>query len=160
MSPWHLWILPAFCVGVAVVEGITLGCFDAAQTLWEATGPPDWIVVAGGGGRSARWRQVLADVFGRPVRHLQTEEQAAAGASLLAGAGVGAFDIAEAATRWARLGSTTEPDPARHARYRSVYEIFRDGYPRLSSDFGRLKAISDDAAERQPTSPTTAAAAP
>ena len=125
----------------SVVEGITLGCFDAARALVEGARPPDSIVLAGGGGRSAVWQHIVADVFGLPVRHLESGEQAALGACLLAGAGAGVLDPVTEAGAWARLGAAVEPDPDRQATYRDVYEVYRSGYPKLSEDFRRLRAL-------------------
>ncbi len=125
----------------SVVEGVTLGCFDAAQALAEGGRLPASIVLAGGGGRSAVWQHMVADVFGLPVRHLKTGEQAAVGACLLAGAGAGVLNAATEAGTWARLGEVVEPHPGRHATYREVYELFRAGYPKLREDFRRLRAL-------------------
>lgn len=126
----------------AVVEGISLGCFDASRALADAGRLPSSIILGGGGGRSAVWQQIVADVFGLPVRHLETGEQAALGACLLAGAGAGVLELASAARHWARLGSPMEPDAARHDVYTRVYEIFRAGYPRMREDFERLRSLT------------------
>ncbi len=130
----------------AVVEGITLGCLDAAHALWLDGRQPSEVIVAGGGGRNIHWLRIVADVFGLPVRRLETAEQAAAGACLLAGAGVGAFDLAETAARWARLGAPIQPDPRHHERYQAVFDVFRDGYPQLRGTFERLRSIGNDRA--------------
>ncbi len=125
----------------AVVEGITLGCFDASRALADAGRLGTSITLAGGGGRSPEWQRIVADVFGLPVRHLESGEQAALGACLLAGAGVRALDPASAAPAWARLGPIIEPDAERHDRYRAVYEVFRDGYPSVRPAFAKLSAL-------------------
>jgi xylulokinase len=128
----------------AVVEGITLGCFDASRALADAGLLGSTITLAGGGGRSPEWQRIVADVFGLPVRHLESGEQASLGACLLAGGGVDALDTTTAAREWARLGPVIEPDPSRHETYRAVYDIFRDGYPTLRPQFARLAALPSD----------------
>jgi xylulokinase len=125
----------------AVVEGITMGCFDASRALADALRLPSLIILGGGGGRSAVWQHIVADVFGLPVRHLETGEQAALGACLLAGAGAAVLEPASAARRWGRLGPLVEPDAARRETYALVYEIFRDGYPKMRGDFERLRSL-------------------
>lgn len=127
----------------AVVEGITLACFDASRVLAEAGALPDRLVLAGGGARSPLWQQIVADVFGLPVRRLETGEQAALGACLLAASGAGILDPVEAAPRWARLGPAVEPDPARHARYGDLLVIFRRAYQAHRDDFRSLRALAD-----------------
>jgi len=125
----------------AVVEGVTLGCYDASLGLAAAGKLGSMITLAGGGGRSPEWQRIVADVFGLPVRHLESGEQAALGACLLAGGGVGALDTLAAAAAWVRLGPIVEPDAARHDTYGEVYDIFRDGYPSLQPTFSRLAAL-------------------
>ena len=125
----------------AVVEGITMGCYDASRALAAAGRLGSMITLAGGGGQSPEWQRIVADVFGLPVRHLESGEQAALGACLLAGGGVGALDPTSAASLWARLGPVIEPDPDRHEIYGAVYDVFRDGYPSLRSVFAKLGAL-------------------
>jgi xylulokinase len=126
----------------AVVEGITLGCFDASRALADAGRLGSMITLAGGGAKSPAWQRIVADVFGLPLRRLESGEQAALGACLLAGAGVRAFDPVATAAAWVKLGPVIEPDPARHDTYGSVYAVFRDGYPTLRREFSRLGAIA------------------
>ena len=126
----------------AVVEGITLGCYDASRVLADSGRLGSMITLAGGGAKSPAWQRIVADVFGLPLRHLESGEQAALGACLLAGAGVGALDPVASAAVWARLGPVIEPDPARHDTYGAVYAVYRDGYPTLRREFPRLGAIA------------------
>ncbi|MEZ4612094.1 MAG: FGGY-family carbohydrate kinase [Caldilineaceae bacterium] len=65
----------------AVMEGVTLGCADAFAVLAELGAQPEHVILAGGGARSALWQQLVADVFGPPVRPLQVADQSAAGAA-------------------------------------------------------------------------------
>jgi xylulokinase len=125
----------------AVVEGITLGCYDASRALADAGRLGSSIILAGGGGRSREWQRLVADVFGLPVRHLESGEQAALGACLLAGGGIGALDPSSAAPAWSRLGPVIEPDSGRHQLYGAVYDVFREGYPTLRTTFAKLGAI-------------------
>jgi xylulokinase len=125
----------------AVVEGITMGCLDASRALAESMRLPSMIILGGGGGRSLVWQHIIADAFGLPVRHLETGEQAALGACLLAGAGAGVLEPVSAARDWARLGPPVEPDATRHEIYARVYGIFRAGYPKVREDFELLRSL-------------------
>ena len=73
---------------------------------------------------------MVADVFGLPVRPLQVADQSAAGAALLAGAGVGLFDLTTTARAWARYGAAVTPNAARHVFYRTALARFRAAYAR------------------------------
>jgi xylulokinase len=112
----------------AVMEGITFAIRDAFAALQDAGASPQRIIMAGGGARSPFWRQMVADLFGLPVYALATTDQAAMGAALLAHTGVQGRDPIEAAQDWARLGPEAMPNPALHARYGELYELFRDAY--------------------------------
>jgi xylulokinase len=127
----------------AVVEGITMGCYDASRTLADTGKLGSMIILAGGGGQHREWQRIVADVFGLPVRHLESGEQAALGACLLAGGGAGVLDPGAAATAWVRLGPVIEPDPERHEIYGAVYDVFRDGYPSLRPQFAKLSALQE-----------------
>ncbi|SDE23180.1 xylulokinase [Blastococcus fimeti] len=101
----------------AAVEGVAFAVGAAARSL-DARGEAEHVVLTGGGGRTPVVRQVLADVLGRPVRHLPLRSASAIGAAVLAARGVGADveprrpagplveprpdpRLAEAARRWA-----------------------------------------------------------
>lgn len=128
----------------AVLEGVTLACFDASRVLAEAGALPDRLVLAGGGARSPLWQRIVADVFGMPVRRLEIGEQAALGACILAGAAVDLLDPAAASRAWARLGRTAQPDAAANARYLELLELFRDAYATNRAAFGSLRRFETD----------------
>jgi Sugar (pentulose and hexulose) kinases len=128
----------------AVLEGVTLACFDASRVLAEAHALPDRLVLAGGGARSPLWQRIVADVFGTPLRRLEVDEQAAIGACILAGAAVDLVDPATASRAWARLGGLVEPDDARHVRYLELLELFRDAYAANRAAFTSLRRFEAD----------------
>jgi xylulokinase len=125
----------------AVMEGVVLACFDAYSVLVEMGVRPDSIIMAGGGAKSKLWRQMVADVFNLPVRPLATEEQSARGAALLAGAGLGLFEPAEAALTWASYGPAVEPDEGLRDRYDQLLAMFRLAYQKHRQDFKELWRI-------------------
>lgn len=112
----------------AVLEGATFACYDAYQVLLSVGGAPRQVLLAGGGSRSALWQQIVADVFGVPVRRLLVMEQSALGAALLAGAGIGLFDAAATAPLWTRWGEPVDPRPAQHEFYGGRFNLYRRAY--------------------------------
>jgi xylulokinase len=125
----------------AVMEGVTLACYDAYSILAEIGARPGRIVMAGGGARSSLWQRIVADVFGLPVQSLETTEQAAAGAVLLAGSGLGLFDLRTQADQWTEYGLPIEPDHFNQAHYRELFDVFRAAYPKHRADFERLNTL-------------------
>ncbi|HEX9921670.1 MAG TPA: xylulokinase [Anaerolineae bacterium] len=126
----------------SVLEGVALACYDAYQVLAELGVRPERIVMAGGGARSRLWQQIVADIFGLPVRRLDVSDQSALGAALLAGAGVGQFDPVQAAQDWARYGPPLDPDQQQLAIYQDMLSLFRDAYQKHRTNFHRLQALA------------------
>jgi xylulokinase len=101
--------------------------------------------VMGGGSRSALWRQMIADVTGKPVRRSRTSEATALGAGILAAAGVGLFPGArEAAANMTGLEVGVElPDPARHETYTRLYqEVYLGLFPAVRLYLDRLAELT------------------
>lgn len=122
----------------AVLEGVTFACLDAYDVLIEQGASPEQIVITGGGARSPFWRQLVADVFGLPVRALATTDQAALGAALLAAIGTRQLDPVATAVSWARFGPAVDPSPARNRRYLELHALFRDAYQAVNNLSHRL----------------------
>lgn len=111
-------------MAAAVMEGV------AMQTawMWDAYPQQDWqtpIIMTGGAGRSAVWRQILADSLNRPLQTLKETEIGCAGAAVLAGLGSGYIRDLETATRKvSQPDRTTQPHPANEDR-RKRAALFR-----------------------------------
>lgn len=123
----------------AVMEGVALALRQVLEISLALAGPVEQLVAAGGGAESGVWRQILADVLGRPLRQSLLAEQAGVGAALLAGVGAGVYpDLAAACRQIVQVGPITEPDPSRQAIYDDLYARFLGLYPRLRDDMHGL----------------------
>ncbi|MFB0515771.1 MAG: FGGY-family carbohydrate kinase, partial [Candidatus Neomarinimicrobiota bacterium] len=92
-----------------------------------------------GGARSPLWRRIMAHVFQVEVIRVENEEQAALGAALLAGIGVGLYAGAdEACARAVRYGEAALPGEEEVKRYEECYERYRRLYPTLKGEFHGL----------------------
>lgn len=116
----------------AVLEGVAMSLRDTFTLFGELGIPVEGIRLGGGGAHGRLWRQIQADVYGRPVEILEAEEGGAFGAALLAGTGVGVWGSVEAAcAETIRVATTVEPlhavsmDKA-YARYRRIYPALRE----------------------------------
>jgi xylulokinase len=123
------------------MEGVTFALYDAFTVLREAGAAPQKVMLAGGGAKSRLWQEISADVFGMSVSPVQTIEQSARGAALLAGESIGWFDAASTALAWSERGPIVEPDPDRHALYQELLPIFRNAYRCHIDDFKTLAAL-------------------
>jgi len=73
---------------------------------------------AGGGSRSARWLQLIADITGLPVERVVPSDPALLGAAMLAAVGSGAYgNLDEAARRLVRVSGRYEPNRVTHTIY-------------------------------------------
>ena len=127
---------------LAVLEGVAYAMRDARDALAAAGTHLTQADLLGGGARSARWCQVMADVLAIPLHAVtQSEIGCAVGAARLAAMaalGGGPAAVAQVATRPART-ATYEPRPdavahhdAHHAAWRSLYRHGHDYQQQLS----------------------------
>jgi xylulokinase len=117
------------------MEGVAFSLRDTFSLFAELGIPVARIRLGGGGARGPLWRQIQADVYGRPVELLAAEEGGAFGAALLAGVGIGAWPTVEAAcAATVQVAEVIEPKNA--ATMEEAYERFRQVYPALK-EIGR-----------------------
>ena len=118
----------------AVLEGVSYSQKDALDLI-ESTGARAASVRASGGGaRSAFWRQMLADVFDKPVATLATQEGSAYGAALLALVGTGEYSsVSEVCRAVIHETESIAPRRAEASVYRSGHERYRALYPALKA---------------------------
>ena len=110
----------------AVLEGVAFALRDSFGILQELGMTPDYLLLTGGGAKSALIRRLLADIFGLPVTTVNREEGPAYGAALLAAVGAGAFPDLKAATqRTLERAPLMDADPELHRAYGPIYERFR-----------------------------------
>jgi xylulokinase len=114
----------------AVMEGVAFSLRDIFSLFAELKIPVAQIRLGGGGVRGPLWRQIQADVYGRPVELLAAEEGGAFGAALLAGVGVGAWQSVDAACA-ATVHVAESIQPMDAAAMDAAYARFRRMYPAL-----------------------------
>lgn len=125
----------------AIMEGVGYCLADCNELLKESGVNVTSMRLCGGGSRSPVWREILANLYGCPVKTLKQEEGPAFGAMILAGVGAGIFpSIQEACSRFIQEDQVTEVDPNQrrvytqyHQLYRQFYEALKDGLFALSS---------------------------
>jgi xylulokinase len=123
----------------AMLEGIAFSLRQVLETYQAHGAEIREVRIAGGGARSRLWNQIKADVLGREVGVLKVLETGCLGAAMLAGVGVGLFpDLRAAAATMNRVAEIFSPDPARHARYSALYQVYKELYPAVQPLFPRL----------------------
>jgi len=125
----------------AVMEGVAFSLRDTFSIFAEMAVPVDRVRLGGGGARSALWRQIQADVYGRAVDTAGADEGAAYGAAILAAVGIGLWSTVDAACDALVRGTAeTSPRPDVVALMHEQYEAYKRIYPALMNVRGvRLK---------------------
>jgi xylulokinase len=131
----------------AVIEGVSYSQKDCLDIIEELGVAVSSVRASGGGARSPFWRQILADVFGKRVASLESQEGSAYGAALLAAVGTGEFSsVPEICRAVIRERESLLPRPRETALYAEGHQTYRALYPALRSAFmevGSTKAFLD-----------------
>jgi xylulokinase len=124
----------------AVYEGVALnmrwamGTFDR---MGDCAGKP--LRLVGGGGSSALWAQIFADVLQRPIDGVEESDLAGArGAGITAALAAGWYRDVATASAMVKVARRYLPDPALKAHYDSRYARFVKSYGRLKPWYRRL----------------------
>ena len=118
----------------AILEGVAFSLRDSFEILKEMGVPAQNVRLAGGGARSALWRQIQADIYGQPVEIVEAEEGAAYGVALLAGVGTKAWSsVDEACLSVVKTKARIAPDIKSAELMDRQYKAFQALYPALRS---------------------------
>ncbi len=116
----------------AVMEGCAFAMRDVVDRLTAIGAGGDRLLLLGGGGRSALWAQIRADVSGLPVDVAARADTCPLGAAMLAAVAAGIVtDLHACAALVARRGATVDPAADRdavdeaYARYRRLFGALR-----------------------------------
>lgn len=114
----------------AVLEGVAFSLLDAMGVITQLNLPIDRLILAGGGATSSLWRQVIADVFHRPLYSSAMREEAALGAAICAMVACGEYaSLEEACGAIVRYEEEyVQPNESRAEVYREQYALFKDLY--------------------------------
>ena len=123
----------------AVLEGVAFSQKDCLEIIEQMGVAVETVRVSGGGARSAFWRQMLADVFGKRVVSLETQEGSAYGAALLAMVGTGVFPtVADACRATIREIESVQPRPHESQLYARGHQLHQAIYPTLKPIYGLI----------------------
>jgi xylulokinase len=123
----------------ATLEGISMNLRTILQSFLDAEARIDEIILIGGGAKGDLWRQILADVFGRPtLRPRLLDEATSLGAAIAGGVGVGLFPDFSIVTQCTEIVARHTPNPEAQKVYDQLYPIFLKTYENLVPIFDQL----------------------
>ena len=107
----------------AILEGVVFELYYLNQKLASPDSDDKSIIAAGGGFSSPLWTQIAADIFGRRIKTTECQEQAALGAALIAGVGLGYYsDMREACKKVKHKAQIIEPEKENVGKYKQIYK--------------------------------------
>jgi xylulokinase len=116
----------------SLLEGVSYSQKDCLDIIAGMGVAIHSVRVSGGGARSAFWRQMLADVFDKPVVSLETQEGSAYGAALLALVGTGVYSsVPEVCQVAIREVDSIAPRPQESKSYAASHRVYQSLYPAL-----------------------------
>jgi xylulokinase len=123
----------------ATLEGISLNLRTILQSFLDADARIEEITLIGGGAKGAIWRQMLADIYGRPtLRPRLLDEATSLGAAIAGGVGVGLYRDFSMVRQCIEIIDRHTPDPVNSALYNKLYPTFLKAYEVLVPVFDEL----------------------
>jgi len=123
----------------SILEGVTFSLRDCLSIMQDLGVPVRQIRASGGGAKSPFWRQMQADVFGKPVTAMVADEGAAYGVALLAAVGAGNFkNINEACKATVETADQAKPNAKSRKAYNQSFPIYQSLYKSLREEFPKL----------------------
>ena len=120
----------------AVMEGVVYDLRHSLDCFGEIGLPIEQLRIGEGGSHSPLWRQIQADILGRDVVRIATDDLSAVGAALLAGIGAELYaDFQTACGQAVKLAETIHCDRQQvelysqaFLRYSALYPLLKDWY--------------------------------
>jgi len=116
----------------SLLEGVAYSQKDCLDIIEGMGVTVDSVRLSGGGARSGFWRQMFADVLGRSVATLETEEGSAYGAALLSMVGTGQYaSVREVCSTVIHETASLAPHAAEVDLYARGHRFYQALYPAL-----------------------------
>ena len=126
----------------ALIEGVAYSQKDGLDLVTALGVDVRSIRASGGGARSRLWRQILADVFQKPVVTMASDEGSALGAAILGMVATGEYSsVKEACRAIVRERDIVEPRGEEAKVYSAGHGVYRSLYPALKPAFSQCSAL-------------------
>jgi xylulokinase len=120
----------------AVMEGVTYSLRDSMEIFRSMDVPMRQIRTSGGGAKSKLWREMQANVLGKKVVTINTDQGPALGVALLAAVGAGAYSNIQQACKAVIKETSVTPVQQKIKRdYDQRFPLYQQLYQSLKQDF-------------------------
>ncbi|MCD6513843.1 MAG: hypothetical protein J7L07_02860 [Candidatus Odinarchaeota archaeon] len=129
----------------AILEGIAFSLYQLIS-IFEGKGiPVKEAILSGNGARSIIWPQIIANVIGKTVKIPKVLDTTVLGAAIQAAVASKVFkNVSDAADCMVKIEKNIVPDNSLHEKYKSLYNIFKELYPRVKDLFCDLSKLEKD----------------
>lgn len=116
----------------SILEGVGYSLKNCLDIIEDMNVKISDIRVSGGGAESVLWRQILADIFNKPLKTVRASEGPALGVAILAGVGVGIYpSVEEACDKIIKYNNSVEPNDDNLEIYNKIYKTYNELYPKI-----------------------------
>jgi len=127
----------------SVMEGVMYSLRDSLEIFEDMDVPARQIRTSGGGAKSKLWREMQANVLGKKVITINTDQGPALGVALLAAVGAGAYsNIQQACNAVIKETSVTPVQRKLKRAYDKNFPIYQQLYQSLKRDFGDIAKLT------------------
>ncbi|MBN1858872.1 xylulokinase [Candidatus Bipolaricaulota bacterium] len=126
----------------AVLEGVVFNQRIILDALEQQGAAVKEMWVIGGGAKSTLWRQIMADIYRKPIIQPRLLQEAnSLGAAIAAGVGVGIFESFEASKGMVEMVARQETNASLEGVYERMYRVFKEAYEQLVPVFESLAQL-------------------
>lgn len=130
----------------AIIEGIGYGLIEGLLSIQKkAKVTIKYLTVSGGGSVSDAICQITADMFGLPVKRVQTYETSGLGAAIAGFLGIGVYtSVEEAQKGMVHYKDTFLPNEENHTLYAMIYEkVYKKMYSRVQPLYDGIRQVNN-----------------
>ncbi|MBN2853836.1 MAG: xylulokinase [Clostridia bacterium] len=126
----------------AILEGVVFSLNDCMNIIKEMGIEATEVRASGGGGRSALWRQMQADVFKTDITTINSKEGGALGVAILAGVASGVYeDVVSTCDHIIKEKSRQSAIEENSVSYDQFYQLYKKLYVSLKDDFRHISNL-------------------
>lgn len=126
----------------SVIEGVSYSLYSCLEVLDEVGVETSDMALCGGGGKSTFWHKMIADVYGKNVKTMLSNEGAALGAAILSGVAAGIYSsVGEGCEMAVKENIILKCSKENHDEYMKYYSIYSRLYSNIKDNYRQLKNI-------------------
>ncbi|MDK2878003.1 MAG: gluconokinase [Thermoanaerobacteraceae bacterium] len=122
----------------AIMEGVMYRMYSVFEAIVDLMGEQTEVRATGGFVRSPLWCDIMADIFGYPIKIPEVREASSLGAAILAMLKLGYIDNLDAVEEMVRIKREHTPDPDANKVYIELYNIYKKIYWQLQEQFSQI----------------------